>query len=224
MDFELAEPIADTLSEALRASDTGYSAPTSRLPQALAGFASRRWGWDLDPRRVRIAPDVGVAVVETLRRLLSPGDRVVVNPPVYPPFFDWIAEAGGSVVEAPLVHERGGWRLDPSRLEAAFSAYARAYLLCSPHNPLGLVHPPEMLQEVARLAAAHGVMVLADEIHAPLTHPDAAFTPFLSVSDQARRWGICYLSASKGWNLAGLKCGSVLAAHPEPAALVQALP
>src|SRR5699024_8292727 len=146
------------------------------------------------------------------------------NPPVYPPFFDWITEAGGAVWQVGLVHDRAGWRLDLERLEAAFAAGARAFLLCSPHNPLGLVHPPEVLQEVARLAEAYGVVVLADEIHAPLTHPDAVFTPFLDVSDQARRWGISYLSASKGWNLAGLKCASVVTAHREPAAVVNAIP
>lgn len=224
MDFALAEPVAEALHAAIRRSDTGYAAPSSRLPEALGEFTARRWQWPVDPGRVRTAPDVGVAVVETLRVLVRPGDRVAISTPVYPPFFEWVREVGAGVAEIPLGHDSAGWRLDLDGLEAAFASGVRAYILCSPHNPVGLVHPRPDLVALARLADAYGVTVLADEIHAPLSHPGVGFTPFLSVSEEARRWGVSYLSASKAWNLAGLKCATVVAAHPETARVLDALP
>lgn len=210
MDFPLAPPIADVLHTAIRRSDTGYAAPTAELAAAAAGYAERTWGWSVTAEQVRTVADVGVGIVETLRRIVAPGDRVVISPPVYEPFAWWINEVGGSVVEAPLVGGPDAWRLDLSAIEEAFSEGARAYLLCNPHNPVGLVHARDELVELARLAARYGVYVLSDEIHAPLVFSEVRFVPFLSVSDDARRWGFSFLSASKAWNIAGLKAAVVI--------------
>jgi cystathionine beta-lyase len=146
---------------------------------------------------------------------------------VYPPFFDFIPEAGGVVEEVPLREggtDGAGWALDLAGLERAFAGGAKALLLCNPHNPLGLVHPRAELEAVAALAAHHGVRVVSDEVHAPLTHAEATFTPFLSVSDEARRVGIAAHAASKAWNLAGLKCALFVTASAEQAERIQALP
>jgi cysteine-S-conjugate beta-lyase len=101
------------------------------LGRALAGFAASRWGWEIDPASVTAVIDVGVGAVELLRLLARPGDAVVISPPVYPPFFDWVAEAGARLVEVPLAHDDAGWRLDLAALEpglrfgAVGSGYAR---------------------------------------------------------------------------------------------------
>jgi cystathionine beta-lyase len=97
-------------------------------------------------------------------------------------------------------------------------------LLCSPQNPTGRVHPLEELRALAELAAVHGATVLADEIHAPLTQPDAAFTPYLTVSAQAAATGVAFHSASKAWNLAGLKSALIVAVHPRQRRLLDTLP
>ena len=207
MDFPLAEPIARTLQDAIFRSDTGYAPPTSDLPEAFATFAANRWGWTVDPAQVWTTTDVGVAIVETLRRVTKPGDGVIINPPVYFPFFDLVAEAGTRAVEVPLAGGLDdGWSLDLDAIEREFKAGTRAYLLCNPHNPVGLAHSAEQLRALAALAAKYGVTIVSDEIHGPLTYPDATFTPFLAVSDEAREVGICVTAASKAWNLAGLKC------------------
>lgn len=112
MDFSLAEPIRDALHAAVDRSDTGYAVPTPDLGEALAMFADQRWGWQLDPDAVVAAPDLSVAAVELFRVLCRPGDAVVISPPVYPPFFSWVPEAGTRLVEVPLRHEDKGWRLD----------------------------------------------------------------------------------------------------------------
>ncbi|WP_157487628.1 MalY/PatB family protein [Leifsonia sp. Root112D2] len=228
MDFALAEPIAEALTAAIRRSDTGYAGVGSTLPDAFAAFAERRWNWRVDPAQVSTTTDVSVVIVESLRLAIASGDGVVINPPVYAPFSDLVAEAGGRVVEVPLLPPEGsateGWALDLDGLEAAFAAGARAYLLCSPHNPVGLVHSAEQLTAVAELATRYDVTVISDEIHAPLTHSTTNFTAFLSVSDAAREHGITAASASKAWNLAGLKCAMFVTASQRMSRLLSALP
>lgn len=223
MDFPLAEPVARVLHEAVDRSDTGYAAPTRELADAVVNYARRSWDWRIDDDEVRTVADVGIGMVEVLRRVVSAGDRVVISPPVYEPFAWWIREVGAHVVEAPLTDGPQGWQLDLEALERAFADHATAYLLCNPHNPVGLVHRREELVALAELAGRYGVHVLSDEIHAPLVLPGAEFVPFLSVSDEARRWGFSFLSASKGWNLAGLKAAVVVTADPAPRRYVDRL-
>ncbi len=224
MDFPLAEPIAAALADAVRRSDTGYPAFTPDLVDAVVGFAARRWGWDVDPGQVSFAADVGVASVEVLRRVVSPGDAVTISPPVYHPFFSWVPEVGARLVEVPLAHGAAGWRLDLDALEVAFAGGVRAYLLCNPHNPVGRVHDREELAALARLAARYDVAVVSDEIHAPLVYDGAHHTPYLTVSDDARRHGFAVLSASKAWNLAGLKCAAIVSADSATRAVIERLP
>ena len=224
MDFPIAAPVAETLHAAVGRSDLGYASPNSGLAEALAGFAARRWGWKVDPARVTLAPEVGVAVVEVLRLLVRPGDRVVVNPPVYDSFFPWIAEVGGRLVEVPLARTSDGWALHLDAMQAAFQAGARVHLLCSPHNPTGTVHRRHDLERLAALAARYGVTVLADEIHAPLVLPGRTHHPFVSVSPEAARHGMVFTSASKAWNLAGLKCAAIVTADAATRRLLQRLP
>ncbi len=234
MDYPLAPPVADAVVDRVRASDTGYVGSPGGLPAAFAGFAERRWGWRPDATSsFRTTTDVGVAIVEVLRAVAA-SSGVVITPPVYPPFAEFVREAGARVVEVPLVGAHGedareagpgtGWALDFAGIERAFAAGARAMILCSPHNPLGLVQPRETLANLAELAARHDVTVVSDEVHAPLVHPGVAFTPFLSVSDAAREHGVAVTSASKGWNIAGLKCSLIVAASERMRGVLDGLP
>ncbi|MCW5945343.1 MAG: aminotransferase class I/II-fold pyridoxal phosphate-dependent enzyme, partial [Cryobacterium sp.] len=117
-----------------------------------------------------------------------------------------------------------GWSLDLDGMEAAFKNGAKAYLLCNPHNPVGRVHSAEELAAVAELAEKYSAIVVSDEIHGPLTYPDSKFTPFLSVSDAARRVGVCVTAASKAWNLAGLKCALMVTADERLEKIVGTMP
>ncbi len=209
LDFALALPVREVLQTALARDDTGY-ADVGRLGDAFAGFAASRFGWQVDPERVRLVADIMSAVTELLRFIVGPDGRVVINPPVYPPFFLASREIGCSIVEVPLVEADADWRLDLDGLEQAFAAGARAYLLCNPHNPTGTVFPRDQLEAVAELASAHGVLVIADEVHAPMTMAGADHVPFLSIGDEAAECGLSLVSASKAWNLAGLKCAQIV--------------
>ena len=211
LDFALALPIREVLQTAVARDDTGY-ADFGRLGEAYAGFAGTRFGWQVDPERVRLVADIMSAVAELVRTLVEPGNGVVVNPPVYPPFFLASREVGRTVVEVPLLETGDGSRLDLDGLEQAFAAGAQAYLLCHPHNPTGTSFPRAQLEAVAELAAAHGVVVIADEVHAPMTMAGAEHVPFLSIGDAATENGLALVSASKAWNLAGLKCAQIVTA------------
>ena len=217
LDFPLAAPVHRALADALARDDTGY-ANADGLPAAFASFAAARWEWEVDPARTLLVADIMSGVGELLRTLTGPGDGVVVNPPVYPPFFKMVNEVGRELVEAPLGRD---WRLDLDSLEAAFAGGARCYLLCSPHNPTGTVHTRDELDAVAELAALHDVLVVSDEVHAPMALPGAAHVPYLEVGPEN---GIALVSASKAWNVPGLKCALAISASERMTDALRRLP
>ena len=182
LDVALAAPVRDALVEAIDLGDLGYTEPGG-LFEACAAFSERRFGWTPDPARMRLVPDVMAGIVEVLRALLAPGDGVVVATPAYPPFFAGIPEAGCRVAEVPLADGE----LDLDGVERALAGGARALLLCNPHNPTGRVLARERVEAVAALAERHGALVVADEIHAPLTLPGARHTPFAALGDSPQR-------------------------------------
>ncbi|MET0780364.1 MAG: aminotransferase class I/II-fold pyridoxal phosphate-dependent enzyme [Microbacterium sp.] len=223
-DFELAPAITDVLTRAVQLGDTGYTPPEPGIREAFVGFARRRFAWEVDPSRVFWTGDVMMGVVEILRRVIAPGDRVVVMTPVYPPFFDSVEEAGGVVERVPLSRTDAGWEIDLLGVETALAGGARAVLLCNPHNPTGTVHTRESLAALADIAAGFGATVVSDEIHGPLTHEGRTFTPFLHASPTAAEVGYAVTSASKTYNLAGLKCAVMIAGGKAQAKVLRSLP
>lgn len=222
MDTPLAPPVAEALIAAVRRGDTGYATP-SGLPEAFAEFAARRYGWNPDTGRIRLMSDVMGGIVELLQVITEPGSSIVVNPPVYHPFFFWLDHIGRRVVQSPLRPTADGYRLDLDRLERDFAAGAAAYLLCNPHNPTGTVFTDAELRGVAELAERHQVRVVVDEIHAPLTYPGQRHVPFGSLPGDAVEHAVVAVSASKAWNFAGLKA-ALLVAGPKAWPDLQRIP
>src|SRR6516225_8058055 len=223
MDYDLAEPVLAALRSAVDLSDCGY-ANSSGLGEAFARFAAARHGWTVDPGRVHLIPDIMAGVEAILLLTTAPGDGVIINTPVYPPFFEHIPHAGRRVVEVPLVRDDGRWELDFDGLKAAFAAGARGYLLASPHNPTGRVFSAADLGRIGSLADRYGVTVIADEIHAPLTLPGARHTPFVSLGGAAAEHGVTLASASKAFNVAGLKGAVAVAGSASMQAVLERLP
>ncbi|WP_314096303.1 aminotransferase class I/II-fold pyridoxal phosphate-dependent enzyme [Microbacterium foliorum] len=223
-DFPLAPTISSALRRAVDRGDTGYVASRTPLASTYSDFALRRFGWQPDPARMRSTADVSMGIVEILRRVTRPGERVVVTPPVYPPFYDLVSEAGAEVERVPLRDTGSSWELDLDGIRAAFESGATAMLLCNPHNPTGTVHDRDALTALAELAEEFGVSVISDEIHAPLAQPGAGFTPFLHTGAAAAAVGYAVVSASKAFNLAGLKCALMVTASDATTAVVRGLP
>jgi cystathionine beta-lyase len=212
MDVPLAQPVAARVHDAIAAGDTGYPSGARTYARAVQSFAADRWDWqDIDIERTAIVPDVMTGIVEVLRLVTGPGDAVVVCPPVYPPFYAFVTHSGRQVIEAPLTP---GGRLDADALTTAFTS-ARQFseqtvlLLSNPHNPTGTVHTRAELVEIATLARTFGVRVVSDEIHAPVVLPGAQFVPYLSIPGTEDAFALH--SASKGWNLSGLKAALLIA-------------
>jgi cysteine-S-conjugate beta-lyase len=221
MDFTVADEISEAVRAALEIGDTGYP-HVGELGDAFASFAAGRLGWR--PRRdwVFAVPDVMTGIVEVLLATTPHGSGVVINPPVYGPFFFRLGFIGRRVVEAPLRRlDDGSYDLD---FEAVDRALARpdvgAYLLCSPHNPLGNIWSRDQLATIGDLCQRRGVQLLVDEIHAPLTMPEARYVPFGSIDHEMTERAFIFSSASKGWNIAGLKCGIAIAGSAHGASVL----
>lgn len=220
MDFALAPPVSDALHRAIDLGDCGY-ASIDELGSSFQGFAAERFNWNVDSRSVFAIPDIMAGVTESLRTLTAAGAGVVINPPVYPPFFEVIRAAGRDVVEVPLACTDERWTIDFEALERAFAGGAQAYLLCSPHNPVGRVWSADELTRIAELADAYGVAVISDEVHAPLTMPAIEHVPFLRIARGNRRC-VVLTSASKAWNIAGLKCALIVTGSEDVRTAVRA--
>ena len=214
MDFPVAQPIRDLLAEMVAKSDLGYLGSIPELGQGFAHFAGMRWNWEVDPLQVRTATDVGVAVVEILRVFTQPGDSILLSSPVYHNFYNWINETKLNLVDVPF--ERTGdesnnpWEINWDGIEKAYASGLKVHILCSPHNPLGRIYSKEELLRLVALAKRYEVLIISDEIHAPLTYKDKSFTPMLSLGKEAEEVSITVTAASKGWNIAGLKCAIIV--------------
>jgi len=219
MDFPVAEPIRAVLSEMVAHSDLGYLGPIPELGLGFKKFAAERWNWKVDEKQVHVATDVGVAVVEILRVFTKPGDKILISSPVYHNFYTWINETKLTLVDVPF--ERIGdeavnpWIINWQSIEDAYSSGIKVHLLCSPHNPLGFIYTKEDLLRLIALAKKHDVLVISDEIHAPLTYPGETFVPILTLGSDAESVAVCVTAASKGWNIAGLKCAIIISQDQE---------
>jgi cystathionine beta-lyase len=222
MDFDLAPPIGPAVAGALAIGDCGYP-HKGALGEAYAAFAADRLGWDVDPGRVYPIPDVMTGLAEVVEAITPPGSGIVVNPPVYPPFRFRFGLYGRRIIDAPLARDaEGRYGLDPAAIEAALSQPGTAaYLLCSPHNPTGSVWSAGQLEMAADLCQRHGAALLVDEIHAPLVLPGARFVPFGSLRHEMTGQAFVFTSASKGWNIPGLKCGVAVAGSEQGYALLE---
>lgn len=219
MDVDLAPVVAEALHSAIERSDTGYRWP-GELAEAASDFMARHFGWSFPTGRVVVLPDVLTGMAESLRAFTGDKDSVVITPPIYPPFFNITRTiARRDIVEVPLVEDA----VDIDGLAAAFARpEVTAYLMCHPHNPTGYTADEATLRRIAELAREHGVTVISDEIWSPLTWGDRTFVPYLSIDPDLTAPDVALISASKAFNLAGLKCAQIVAGSEDTAARLTA--
>jgi cystathionine beta-lyase len=208
MDFPLAPAIRRALADLVERSDVGY--PTARLAEAVRESFAARWrdrhSAALEPGRVVVTTDVVNAIYCTLATCSDPGAGVLVLTPAYPPFFSAVAETGRRLVAVDLAATAEGYRLDLDRLAAAAEEHSGGVLLlCNPHNPTGRVFDRRELESLAELACRHDLLVISDEIHADLVL-DGRHLPISAIGPEVAARTVTLGSASKSFNLAGLRC------------------
>lgn len=225
MDFPTAEPVLAATEAAVRAETFGY--PSAAVAAELADIVAERQqaqhGWQVEPRRVFVVSDVMHGVELAIQYFSEPGDPVVIFTPAYPPFFDVVGLSGRPQVRLPMKRASDRWTFDLDGLDSALAAGARTVLLCNPHNPLGRVFEREELAGLASVVERHSARVVADEIHAPLAF-DRPHLPYAALSPEAAGHTITVVSASKAWNLPGLKCAQVITSTAEAAARWRQIP
>ncbi|MCL1801999.1 MAG: aminotransferase class I/II-fold pyridoxal phosphate-dependent enzyme [Promicromonosporaceae bacterium] len=213
MDFGTAPVISQALEKAIHSQQFGYLSPelTLRLGEAFATFARHRYGWAVNPACVRPLPDVLAAFAVVVEQWTRPGDRIILPTPAYPPFRPVIEAAGRQVIEVPLIFDDDGRPThDLTAIETAFAAGGTLLVVVNPHNPTGRVFEASELAALADIVVRHRGRVFADEIHAPITFPGHAHVPYAAISTMTAAHTATATSASKAWNLAGLKASQLI--------------
>jgi cystathionine beta-lyase len=226
MDFPIAEPIRRVLRFAVERSDLGYPihpAPTA-IPELTAERMQRLHGWSVAPARVEILSDVVQGMYTAVHQWSEPGDGVVVQTPIYPPFLGAVAKQGRRLDENPLAPGARGYEFDLERLRRETDARTRILLLCNPHNPTGRAFRRDELEPLAALALERDWWVVADEIHQDLVYPGHRHVPFASLSREIEARTITLTAASKAFNIAGLRCGVAIFGSDEVKRRFCALP
>ena len=207
MDFPPAEPVRRLLQRNLDLADFGYPfpGPLTPLPQVFCARMAQRYGWSITPERTELLVDVVQGIYVALDRFSERGEGVVVQTPIYPPFLEAVAETGRELRANQLVRGPAGFELDLNDL-ARRARGARVLLFCHPHNPSGRVWRQDELDRVAEIAVAEDLLVVSDEIHADLAFPGHRHVPFASLGAELEGRTITFTSATKAFNLPGLRC------------------
>ena len=229
MDFAVAEPIKKLLHSMVESSDMGYLGSIPELNASFSEFALARWDWQVDPTKVRLATDVGVAVVEVLRVFTSPGDSILISSPVYQNFYTWVNETKVDCLDVPFIYSptddiTSTWVIDWVGIEKAYQSGIKVHLLCSPHNPKGRMYSESELKRFVELARANNVTIISDEIHSPLEYKEHPFTPLLTLGSEAAECSVVVTAASKGWSIAGLKCAIIVTGSDQMHEKLNSLP
>ncbi len=209
MDFRTAQPIIDALTARAQEGMWGYTARPDSYFEAVRGWQRRRNGWEIDPKLMSFSPGV-VQTISACVRLFTPeGGSVLIQSPVYSEFLDMTEAWGRTVVESPFVEWDGRWVMDWADFEEKLQV-CDLFLLCNPHNPLGIVWTPEELRRMAELCMQYHVVLLSDEIHSDLIFHGKKHTPVAALSPEIADYVITAISGTKTFNLAGLQASTVV--------------
>lgn len=212
MDFKTAPEIIAALRERVEHGVFGYTRVPDEYYEALINWFRRRHDWTIDRDWVIYVPGVVPALSAIIKALTVAGDKVIVQTPVYNCFFSSIRNNGCEVSENPLIYRDQSYVMDFDDLEARCAdTRAKLLLLCNPANPAGRVWTPAELRRLGDICMAHGVTVIADEIHCELVYPGYRYTPYASLGDEYRSHSVTCVSPSKAFNTAGLQIANIIA-------------
>lgn len=211
MDFACPQPVVDALVARAQHGIYGYTERTDTYYQSVINWMRRRHGWQIAPEWICTTPGVVPALNMLVRTFVAPGDKVLIQTPVYHPFFKAIQNNAARLLANPLAYENGRYCMDYADLEQkARDPQLRLAILCSPHNPVGRVWTWDELIRFGEICLEHNILIVADEIHADLIYTGYRFTPFASISQEFARRTIVCTAPSKTFNLAGLQTSNII--------------
>ncbi len=211
MDFRLPKEILEALKARVKHGIFGYAEPGAGYFETLQRWFQKQYRYRFEKDWNTITPGVVFAIGCAIRACTEPGDAVLIQPPVYPPFAKTIRGNGRKIVNSQLLYENGAYRMDFDGFEhAVIAEKVKLFILCSPHNPVGRVWTEEELLHIAEICERHKVTVVADEIHCDFIYPGHRFTPWLTLPERYARQAIVCTSPSKTFNLAGLQIANIL--------------
>jgi len=215
MDFEAPQRVIEALVTKAKHGIFGYSDGTESYYEAVMGWMSRRHNWRIEKDWICFSPGVVPALLWIVRAFVKPGEKVVLQSPVYPPFFRSIESNGAELLNNPLKLENGQYVIDFVDLEEKLKSGAKMLILCNPHNPVGRVWRREELMKIGELCLQYHVMVVSDEIHSDLVYPGQKHIPYAALSEELAMNSIVCTAPSKTFNLAGLQTSNIIIPNPE---------
>jgi cystathionine beta-lyase len=223
MDFPVAEPILQALHERVKHGIFGYPAyvhpkpgSVTALQEVLVERMQKRYGWQVEPEDILPLPGVITGLNLTCNALATAGGGVLIQTPVYPPFFRTAENAGMVLQEASLNQRANGtYEIDWEAFEAAFTDQTRVFILCNPHNPVGRVFRKDELERMADICLRHGVTICSDEIHCDLVFRDQQHLPIASLDEEIAANTVTLMSPTKTYNIAGLQCSFAIVQNKE---------
>ncbi|MFO7669518.1 MAG: PatB family C-S lyase [Bacteroidales bacterium] len=215
MDFEVPDFIREAIIERAAHPVFGYTYRPRRFFEAAASWMSRRHGWEVSPDSFSFSPGIVPALNMIVMEFSAPGDRILVQPPVYFPFFNAVTNHHRELVYNQLIERNGAYEIDFDHLEREFMRGVRIFFLCNPHNPVGRVWNKEELKRLADLVIRYQVLVISDEVHSDLLLFGKKHTPFASLGKEVADLTFTCVAPSKTFNLAGLYTSVVIATNPK---------
>ncbi len=215
MDFQAPEAVVEALVNRAKHGIYGYSDGMDEYYEALTAWLADRQGWKIQRDWVSFSPGIVFALYGLVRGLTDPGDKILLQSPVYPPFFNAIKNNGREVVNSQLRLEHDRYTMDFVDLEEKFASGVKMMILCNPHNPVGRVWDRDELERLGQLCLAHNVVVVSDEIHGDLIYEGYQHIPFASLSQELALQSIVCTAPSKTFNLAGLQTSNLIIPNAE---------
>ncbi|HPI97654.1 MAG TPA: MalY/PatB family protein [Synergistales bacterium] len=214
MDFKAPPELIDVLEHRVQHGIFGYTGRFDPYYRSVIDWVKRRHGWEIRKEWIAFSPGVVPALSMALLAFTQPGDKVVIQPPVYYPFFNVIGGRGRTILENPLIFENGRFSMDLDDLERKLDPSVKVIFLCSPHNPVGRVWARDELERLGRICVENDILIVSDEIHSDIIFSGSRHIPMASISEEIARRTLTCISPSKTFNIAGLSTSAVIIPDP----------
>lgn len=215
MDFPSPPAVVQALQKRAELGVYGYTMKPHSYYDSLIGWIYKRHGWQVQKEWITTSPGVVTSLSILVSCFSEPGDKIIIQTPVYPPFYSVVKNNDRSLLMNPLVRENDTYQMDFAALENMIDRDVKLLILCNPHNPVGRVWTKEELQRLGEICLKHNILVISDEIHADLVYKAYSFTPFASISEEFAMNSITCMAPSKTFNIAGLQTSSVIISNPQ---------